>query len=452
METITRTNEMRAVKLKNDENQEGGSMRAILSNRDFRLLWAGEAISVLGDQFYMIALPWLVLQLTGDALAMGTVLATAGIPRALFMLLGGAITDRFSPRTVMLGSNMVRMLLVSLLALLVLLGSAQLWMLYLFALAFGLADAFFYPAQSAIVPRIVDSKHLQSANALVQGTAQLSLFAGPVLAGVLIAMLGSSQVVDGETVADMQGIGIAMAIDSVTFLASALTLWRMSPGRDEVVGDIKEKATSMLASMREGLVNVWEDKVLRYYFLLIAVSNLLVNGPFIVGIPVLADTRFDEGAVAFGMIMSAYGGGSLLGTITAMVLPKPQDRRLGVVLGVIWSGLGIGVLLLGLISSALIAAAVGLVMGAANGYVVIIFITWLQERTPQHMLGRVMSLLMFASVGLIPVSTALTGMFINWNATALFVGAGAAMTIIVLLTLTSPTMRTMSVAPAGATD
>ena len=80
---------------------------------DFRLLWAGESISLLGDQFYLIALPWLVLQVTGNALALGTVLALASIPRALFMLIGGAFVDRFSPRLIMLLSNFARMVLVA---------------------------------------------------------------------------------------------------------------------------------------------------------------------------------------------------------------------------------------------------------------------------------------------------------------------------------------------------
>src|SRR5574338_510602 len=84
---------------------------SVLKNRNFRMLWIGEGISLLGDQFYMIALPWLVLSLTGNALAVGTVMAMAGIPRALFMLVGGALTDRFTPRKLMIGSNLVRMIL-----------------------------------------------------------------------------------------------------------------------------------------------------------------------------------------------------------------------------------------------------------------------------------------------------------------------------------------------------
>ncbi|HFQ92712.1 MAG TPA: MFS transporter, partial [Anaerolineae bacterium] len=128
------------------------SVRDVFRLRNFKLLWLGEAVSLIGDQFYLLSLPWLVLQMTGDALTVGSILALAGIPRAIFMLVGGALTDRFSPRTIMLVSNILRLGLISLLAVLVIGGIIQLWMLYIFALLFGLADAFFYPAQSSIVP------------------------------------------------------------------------------------------------------------------------------------------------------------------------------------------------------------------------------------------------------------------------------------------------------------
>lgn len=199
-----------------------------LALRDFRLLWLGEGISLIGDQFYLIALPWLVLQLTGDALAMGTVLALAGIPRALFMLVGGAFTDRFSPRRIMLVSNLTRLGLVASLAALVLAGRIEVWMLYGFGLAFGLMDTFFFPAQNAIIPKIVKENQLQGANAIIQGTMQLSLFAGPVLAGLLISVLDNpnTSALFGAS-GNLTGIGLAFGIDALTFLASAMTLWML---------------------------------------------------------------------------------------------------------------------------------------------------------------------------------------------------------------------------------
>jgi MFS family permease len=285
---------------------------SIFTNRNFRLLWLGEAISLVGDQFYLIALPWLVLQITGNALAMGTMMAVGGIPRAAFMLLGGALSDRFQPRTVMLSTNLIRMALVAILSGIVIAGVTELWMLYIFALVFGLADAFFFPAQGAIVPRVIHRpEHLQTANSIIQGTAQFSLFAGPVLAGIIIALLDGN---DGDTT----GIGVALGIDAITFLASACSLWLMKT----VAPSSEEESQSPLHAIRDGLAYTWNNKLLRYFFTLIGLANIFINGPLMVGIPVLADSRLPEGAAAFGIVMSAFGGGSLVGIILAGLLPK----------------------------------------------------------------------------------------------------------------------------------
>lgn len=426
-----------------EQTQESeNSFWAILKLSNFRLIWLGEGISMLGDQFYMIALPWLVLRLTGDAFAMGTVLAMAGIPRAAFMLLGGAITDRFSPRLVMFYSNIARMLLVAGLTALLLFGVVQLWMLYLFALSFGLADAFFFPAQSSIVPQVAPKKHLQTANAIIQGTGQLSLFAGPALAGILIALFDNGASGDTSAVA-LQGIALALGIDALTFLVSAILLWmvKVNPASEDKEKDAKD--SNVLSSIWRGLVYVWDDVSLRGFFALIAAANVLITSPMTVGIPVLANTRFAEGAAAFGILMSALGGGSLVGIILAGTLPKPPAKIMGAVIGIIWSMMGIATIILGFIDSTPLAALIMFVSGLSNGYVSILFITWLQERTPDMMLGRVMSLFMFALFGLQPIGNALAGAILSINVTGLFVSSGAMMTIIILLAMLHPALRRM---------
>src|SRR5512136_1080143 len=118
------------------------SMATVFGLRDFRLLFSGATTSLLGDQFALIATPWLVLKLTGDPLALGIVLALEGIPRAIFILLGGAITDRLSPRIIMLASDIIRFVLTAWMALVVFSGAVQMWMLYTFGLGFGLVAGF----------------------------------------------------------------------------------------------------------------------------------------------------------------------------------------------------------------------------------------------------------------------------------------------------------------------
>jgi MFS family permease len=405
----------------------------VLRNRNFRLLWIGEGISLLGDQFYLIALPWLVLSLTGNALAVGTVFAVAGIPRALFMLIGGALTDRFTPRKLMIGSNLVRMILTGLLAGLVMTNLIQIWMLYVLALFFGLADAFFFPAQTSMVPQLVDKEQLQKGNAIIQGTAHLSLFVGPVLAGAAISLL------DRGATHSTLGIGLAFALDSLSFLASITMLSLM---RIERVNARHEKVEDgVLASIREGLLYVWNDATLKLVFAITMGLNLLINGPFAVGIPVVARTRFPEGAAAFGLIMSVFGGGALLGTLLAGALPKPSNKRLGTLSLSLLSLMGIGLAVIGVAPTMYIAAIAALVMGTANGYANIMMITWLQQKVAPEMTGRIMSLVMFAAIGLNPVSTALAGALLGLNTVVLLVCAGMLMTVFALAAAFSPVVR-----------
>ncbi|MFN2166830.1 MAG: MFS transporter [Anaerolineae bacterium] len=408
----------------------------IFQNRNFRLLWGGEGISLVGDQFYMIALPWLVLRLTGSPLAMGTVLALAAVPRALFMLVGGALTDRFSPRALMLTSNLMRLTLVAVLSLVTVTGVVELWMLYAFALLFGMADAFFYPAQSSIIPRLVGSEHLQTGNAVIQGTAQLSLFVGPVLAGTLISLLDGGPAGSGGS-PDMVGIGAAFAIDALTFAVSAVTLGFIRSPRP-VAGEEVSQPTGMLAAIAEGTRAMWNDRVLRYYFMLIGAANLLITGPFTVGIPVLAAQEYAGGAAAFGLVLSAYGAGSLSGVVLAGVRKRPSSRRFPALMLGLTALMGVSLVLLGTVKAMFPAAMVSVGMGAAQGYVVIQFSPWLQLRTPAHLLGRMMSLLMFAVVGLTPLSTLVSGALIQSGAGKVLIGAGLLMVGVIVVAALSP--------------
>ena len=419
----------------------------LFKNRNFSLLWFGELISLVGDQFYLIALPWLVLQMTGDGLAVGTVLAVAGIPRALFMLIGGALTDRFSARALMLVSNIFRFFLVSILAILVAFNLVQLWMIYVLALAFGLADAFFYPAQNAIVPSLVEEKQLPSANGIVHATAQLSLLLGPVLAGWLIATTGGS-VETGSAVTSTGGIALAFGIDSITFLVSALTLSLIRVKAKEPTAEkLKAKEESVIGSIKKGLAFVWADDTLRTFFILVIAIANIINGVMAVGLPVLADGRFIDGAVAFGLMLSGLGAGSLIGTALAATMPSPPKGHLGTIILLVTSVMAVGIMLLSWAPTSVTATVITTSMGIASGYVNITFITWLQRRTPEAMIGRMMSVLMFASIGLVPISTALGGFLISYNLPALFIGGGLIILAIITYGMSKPVIREMAIEP-----
>jgi len=413
------------------DGERKGSRLDLLRNRNFRLLWIGQAISLIGDQFYLIALPWLVLILTGDPLALGLVLALAAIPRALFMMIGGALTDRFSPRTLMILSNTMRLVIVVLLTSLVLSAAIQIWMLYLFALSFGLADALFYPAQFSILPQMVEKWQLKAANSLVQAVTQVSLFVGPVVAGVVIAIFGGSS-------QDLSGIGIAFSVDAITFLASLATLLLI---RIEREGERSEE--DFLRSIKEGLSFIMREPGLKIMFLVLASTNLLVAGPFDVGIPVLAESRLPEGAAAFGMLMSAFGGGSLIGIGLAGLLPEPKKGRFGSILVLVIVLFGAGMVAFAFADTTLVAGMITFTMGVMIGYVDILIITWVQHCTPMKMMGRMMGMMMFSSAGLLPVSLAISGVALRWSLPGLFLIAGIAMGVLGVIMILLPSMRSI---------
>lgn len=417
----------------NPENQN--PMRNVFSIRDFRLLFAGVSTSLLGDQFTLIATPWLVLQLTGDPLALGIVLALEGIPRALFMLFGGALTDRFSPRIIMLASDIARFILAGLMTAVVFTGIVQMWMLYAFGLGFGIVSGFAIPAANSIVPMVVKKKDLQAGNSVVMGVGQLAGFVGPVAAGILI----------GEFSESLLGIGLAFAIDTATFAVSALMLGLMqSGGRLPSAANDTTNEESVWAAIVAGLKHVWNDEALRLMFIVIAAVNFLFVGPILVGIPVLADQRLAEGAVAFGLLMSGFAGGNLVGFLLAGLLPRPGGETMRLLLLSLLTVFGCVLGLMGFSNSTWIDFGFMLLLGLGNGYFTIILFTSIQTRSPETMLGRIMSLLMLASSGLVPISQALAGLVITWNLSLLFVLAGGFIVLVACWTALQPALRTFS--------
>lgn len=389
----------------------GPALLQPLRLRDFRLLFAGESISLIGDQFHFVALAWLTLQLTGSGLALGTVLMVAAIPRAIFMLVGGALSDRFSPRTLMLVSNALRGVVVGIVAALVLTGNAQLWQLYVLAGVFGVVDAIFHPALNTIVPMLVSERLLPPANALVQVMMQLSGLIGPALAGVVVAAVRT---------------GPAFAIDTASFAVAAGAILLVRGGRRAAEAST-ERAESLLRTIRSGLAYAWADPPVRALLILTAALNFAFTGPVSVGLPYLADTRFAGGPVALGLMFSAFGAGAVAGALLAGSLRHVP--RLGLVVLVLAMVLGIGESLVGIAPSVWVAMPIGAGIGIGIGFLNVRVIAWLQARTPAEMRGRVMSLIMLSGVGMAPFSLAIAGAIIDLGAVTLAFAVGGALIV-----------------------
>lgn len=383
-------------------------MRRPLRFRDFRLLFTGETISVVGDYFHFVALAWLTLQLTGSGLALGSVLMVAAIPRAVFMLLGGALSDRWSPRSLMLYSNAVRAVLVGIISALVLTGQIQLWHLYLMAAIFGVVDALFYPAINSIVPMLVDEEALAPANALLQGSQQLAGLIGPAVAGFVIALVQT---------------GPAFAVDAISFAVAATALLFVVGGRRPAKAS-GEEHPNLLGSIRAGFGYAWGDPAVRSLLLLTAAFNFAVTGPLLVGLPFLSEHQLGGGSATFGVLLSAFGAGSVLGALAAGAMPRVP--RLGAVVLAIAAGLGAAMALIGVAPN--VPSAFGLLagMGLGAGFINVHIISWLQGRTAEEMRGRVMSIVMLGSVGLTPFSYALAGLVVDLGAVPVMFATGGA--------------------------
>jgi MFS family permease len=409
---------------------------AALKTRDYRLLWIGQTISLLGDQFHLIALPWLVLQLTGSAVQLGLVLAVAGLARAAFMLPGGAFADRQSPRSIMIGVNALRLVWTGLLAWAVLGGWVEMWMVYASALVLGAAGGLFEPASSAAVPRLVPGEHLESGNALVQMGDWAASFLGPAAAGTLIGLLGASEVA-GERVASLAGVGTAFAFDALTFAASIVTLVVMSilppAERDEVTRPVQD--------IVEGFRYAWRRSAFRWILILIALANFLMVGPLLVGIPVLAQERLPEGAAALGIVLSAYALGNLGGLLLAGSVKNPRGEVIGAVTIALFGLFGLGLGSFAFVSSTWVAAPIMTVMGVGNGFIGITMITAVQRMTPESMLGRVMSLVMLAMFAITPLSQAISGAIVETSFGALYVSAAVGMFVVAGLAASRPEVR-----------
>ncbi|HSI50984.1 MAG TPA: MFS transporter [Ideonella sp.] len=420
--------------------------QALLRDRNFRWMLSGGLISMLGDQFTLIALPWLVLQMTADTRVLGIVLAMLGLPRALFILIGGAFVDRHSPKQVMMVTKYVNAALLGTLAVMVWVGTLNLPCLYALSLGIGLATAFSIPAGTSMLPQVVKREWLQPANSVMLGLRQLTMFAGPLLAGLMITVLGTGH--EAGALTDARGLAAAFALDAFSF---AITIWTLSKVRMLGGKPALPAGASVLGAVVEGLKSFWRDVQLRSCLLYWSAVALLISGPVQIALPVLAKAQANLGAAALGSMLAAHGAGTLLGMGLAGAKPHWRLRSLGLTLLAVDAMVGLLFMPMGSITAAWQGAGLLLLIGALGGFMQVAVFTWIQRRVPQAMLGRAMSLFMFIFMGLAPVSAAATGWLLRAvPLNALFLGGGGLLVAVVIVALLATPMRNVNDEPAAA--
>jgi MFS family permease len=382
----------------------------VLSNAKFRLLWIGNTVSLVGDQFYLVAMPWLVLGLTRSSVALGAISMTAAIPRAGLMLIGGAVTDRVSPRRVMMLTALARTLLVAAIAALLWMGGVRLWEMYVLALCFGIADAFSSPAAQAFLPSLVEREQLPAAQSVMQSTSQIATLVAPGPAGLFIKAFGNAW---------------AFFLDAVSFLAIVGALWRLPDPPAATAVPRK----NMVQSIGEGLRYVKADVALRSLMLVVAVLNFAIAGPMLIGMPWIAKQKFGTPS-ALGVLLSCLAAGSLAGMLLAGVV---KHRRRGRTLLLVATTIGLCMMPVGVIGELWGLGAVLVAMSAAAAFLNVQLIAWFQQRVERVVMGRVMSVLMFSSIGLMPLSLAVAGFAIKVSLAGMFVAAGAMVLLVTLV-------------------
>jgi MFS family permease len=466
-----------------------------LRQRGFRLLFIGQVTSNVGDACYAVALPWYVLATHGGAVLLGTVLAAYGIPRTALIVFGGYASDRWRPQTVMLLSDVTRALVIGALALAATLGPARAGVLVPLAIVIGAGEGLFLPASFSIVPSLLAGDDLAPGNALSSSGTQLATLIGPAVGGALVAIAGPSFAfaLDAATFAVSALTLYAMRAPHAARITPATPgepgepAFRATPtdhatpddhasptdhatpadyatpanhasptdhgtsadyatSADATAGATSfatsvGPATEDLSAPAPTLRTLFRTERILYIILLVNIAaNLGSGGLDGVALPALAHGPLNAGATGYGVILAAFGGGALLGTIGVGQVGRLRRPIVVGSLAYLAEAVCIGLApYLGSVAG-VSAAMVGL--GIANGFANVLTITAFQRWAPPGTLGRLTGLLILTSFGIFPLSVAIAAIFVrDLGPAPFFLFAAATLAAAILAGLTQRAWR-----------
>jgi MFS family permease len=408
----------------------GFGSRGLISpfrHRDFRVLWAGMAVSLLGDGIFLIAIAWESYELWNAPAALSIVGIGMALPTVLFLLVGGIVSDRYDRRRVMMWADGVRALAVGLLAALVIAGSLHFWELVVLVAIYGSGTAFFTPAFEAVIPDLLPVDDLPAANSLDQFVRPIALrLAGPLLGGALVAL----------------SAGLAFAVDAVSFGASLLAVAAIRP-RLPVRDETNASAT---AAVKEGLRFIRRRVWLWGTLASAAIAYLVFLGPTEVLLPYVVKNELDASAGTLGLVFAAGGVGAVGSAVWMGTRGYP--RRDVSFIYCTWTLATLAIAGYGLATAAWQLMLACLVFNALETAGTIVWATLKQRHVPSSMLGRVSSLDWLISIGLLPISFALTApVAAAIGVRATLVGAAIVGAVVTLGALFLPGMRDVERVP-----
>ncbi len=388
-------------------------------NRNLKRLWFGQVISQAGDSLYQIALIWLLLEMTGSATVTGLVTMSSFLPTLLFGLWAGVMADNVDRRNLMMGTDIIRALLVLTLPILFYTGKLNSLILGIVTFLIATCSAFFNPARDSIIPQLVPKEYLTKANALIQTSWQLAVLLGPLLASFLLKTLGV--------------VNLFFA-DSLSFLVSLALIYSLHVDEREMMRTVPEPKTrktgfsGVISLIGEGVNHAINNRVILTLLAITALDNLILMGAAMIGTPIFVKTILGKEASIYALIEACYASGMVIGIPLVHFLENRITNGKMIALGMILDGLTfIPLLWIRTTSGAIITIlihAIFIPMITAGRA------TLIQHYVPSNLQGRIFSLNSMAVVGCTALSVSITGIMadhIPINYIFAGIGTGAAL-------------------------
>lgn len=375
--------------LQQNKSAQTASGTPLLKNTNFLFLWAATLFSSFALAFFTFSQTWYIVKTLNLESLLGVVFVALSVPRLIFMIVGGAVADKVPKKKIMFYSNLIRALLVTAILIWFIVGHVTLSTFAIFALFFGLADAFFWSADGSILPEIVEKHRLTQANSLTQMTNQASVILGPVLGGILIKFSNY------ETI---------FTITILLLIIAAVLVQKIQYTLQEKADANKD----MFTSIKEGIVYVKQSPFLSTFLICSAFLNLFLIGPMQVGFPIFVKNVLHGDSLHFSYLESAVGGGMAIGAVIVGLKNIKRKRGLFCIIMMLLSG--IFFLSINFSTTLWQALLSGGFFGITIAMAIIPLMAMIQSTVKEEMMGRVMSLMMLSSMGFIPLSYAITSL------------------------------------------